>query len=198
MRRVNVNGNLTLMDYCTAGPQYASGGFIADSKTGTVINGSQQQFLVATAASAAGRTASGTRSSPASAGRAGRSTSAEQPAVHHPAHHPGRAGRSRTCTSTPPGKYNVFVPGAAAELVRHHLGERADPGHVDPAVAFYLAKPSDSVATINAAARARARTCSSPRASTTSTSRITSSAPDTVVLGLGIATLTAVERRRRR
>jgi hypothetical protein len=47
MRRVNVTGgNLTLMDYCTAGPQYASGGFIADSRTGFVINGSQQQFLV--------------------------------------------------------------------------------------------------------------------------------------------------------
>jgi len=47
MRRVNVTGgNLTLMDYCTAGPQYASGGFIADSRTDFVINGSQQQFLV--------------------------------------------------------------------------------------------------------------------------------------------------------
>src|SRR6266536_1508335 len=47
MRRVNITGgNLTLMDYCTAGPQYASGGFIADSTTGFVINGSQQQFLV--------------------------------------------------------------------------------------------------------------------------------------------------------
>ena len=47
MRRVNITGgNLTLMDYCTAGPQYASGGFIADSQTGFVINGSQQQFLV--------------------------------------------------------------------------------------------------------------------------------------------------------
>src|SRR5213075_2624263 len=47
MRRVNITGgNLTLMDYCTAGPQYASGGFIADSRTGFIINGSQQQFLV--------------------------------------------------------------------------------------------------------------------------------------------------------
>jgi hypothetical protein len=47
MRRVNITGgNLTLMDYCTAGPQFASGGFIADSKTGFIINGSQQQFLV--------------------------------------------------------------------------------------------------------------------------------------------------------
>ena len=47
LRRVNITGgNLTLMDYCTAGPQFASGGFIADSSTGFVINGSQQQFLV--------------------------------------------------------------------------------------------------------------------------------------------------------
>ena len=49
MRRVSVTGgNLSLMDYCSAGPQYASGGFIADSafSGGTVINGSQQQFIV--------------------------------------------------------------------------------------------------------------------------------------------------------
>ena len=46
MRRVNITGgNLTLMDYCT-GPSFASGGFIADSQTGFIINGSQQQFLV--------------------------------------------------------------------------------------------------------------------------------------------------------
>jgi hypothetical protein len=47
MRRVNVTGgNLSLMDYCTGGPQFASGGFISDSQTGFVINGSQQQFIV--------------------------------------------------------------------------------------------------------------------------------------------------------
>jgi hypothetical protein len=47
MRRVQVNGLLTLMDFCT-GPSFASGGFIADSQfTGaTVINGSQQQWVV--------------------------------------------------------------------------------------------------------------------------------------------------------
>jgi hypothetical protein len=46
MRRVNVTGgNVTLMDYCS-GPSFASGGFIADSAAGVVINGSQQQFLV--------------------------------------------------------------------------------------------------------------------------------------------------------
>jgi hypothetical protein len=47
LRRVDVNGLTTLMDYCT-GPSFASGGYIADSvfENGTVINGSQQQFLV--------------------------------------------------------------------------------------------------------------------------------------------------------
>src|SRR5215208_8097412 len=46
MRRLNISGaNLSLMDYCTAGPQYASGGFIADSNLPFVINGSQQQWL---------------------------------------------------------------------------------------------------------------------------------------------------------
>ncbi len=46
MRRVQTSGaNLSLMDYCTAGPQYASGGFIADSDLSYTISGSQQQWL---------------------------------------------------------------------------------------------------------------------------------------------------------
>src|SRR5260221_6716078 len=47
MRRVHVKGFATLMDYCTP-PSYASGGFIADSEFdgGTIVNGSQQQWLV--------------------------------------------------------------------------------------------------------------------------------------------------------
>ena len=46
LRRVDVRGgDLSLMDYCTDGPQYASGGYLADSRAGTVVNGSQQQWL---------------------------------------------------------------------------------------------------------------------------------------------------------
>ncbi len=47
MRRVQINGTTTLQDFCTQ-PNYASGGFIADSKiTGSKLtNGSQQQFIV--------------------------------------------------------------------------------------------------------------------------------------------------------
>ncbi|MDX6338548.1 MAG: hypothetical protein QOG05_5888 [Streptosporangiaceae bacterium] len=48
MRRVSVHGLLSLMDYCNGGPDFASGGFIADSafSGSQIINGSQQQFIV--------------------------------------------------------------------------------------------------------------------------------------------------------
>jgi hypothetical protein len=48
LREVDINGNLTLMDYCNGSPDYASGGFIANSvfSGGVVTNGSQQQFFV--------------------------------------------------------------------------------------------------------------------------------------------------------
>jgi hypothetical protein len=47
LRRVDVNGKLSLMDYCNGSPDYASGGFIADSRFSgsTVVNGSQQQWV---------------------------------------------------------------------------------------------------------------------------------------------------------
>jgi hypothetical protein len=47
MRRVHVNGNATLMDYCSS-PSFASGGFIADSSFtgGSIVSGSQQQYFV--------------------------------------------------------------------------------------------------------------------------------------------------------
>ncbi|MBF9072102.1 hypothetical protein I2501_29160 [Streptacidiphilus sp. NEAU-YB345] len=47
LRRVRINGNLSLMDHCTGSPDWASGGFIADSEFtgGAVTNGSQQQFF---------------------------------------------------------------------------------------------------------------------------------------------------------
>src|SRR4051812_45425366 len=46
MRRVNITGGtLTLMDFCTAGPQFASGGVIADSGAGAGVHRSPQQIL---------------------------------------------------------------------------------------------------------------------------------------------------------
>ena len=137
MRRVHVNGLTTLMDYCT-GPSFASGGFIADSQfDGSTVD---QRLAAAvaghgTARSTAGRTASGTRSSPASSGA---------PAAVLPGA-PRAAARTRRSPTSPvtreapylyvdaAGDYNVFVPGRAARLGRHDVGERADARHVDPA-----------------------------------------------------------------
>src|SRR5262245_11403190 len=47
LRRVHVNGFVTLFDYCSS-PGFSSGGFVADSQFSgsTVRNGSQQQFFV--------------------------------------------------------------------------------------------------------------------------------------------------------
>jgi Carbohydrate binding module (family 6) len=45
LRRVDINGNTTLMDFCDGSPGYASGGFIGDSVLGTVGNDSQQQYF---------------------------------------------------------------------------------------------------------------------------------------------------------
>ena len=47
LRRVQINGGVSLMDYCDGSPDYASGGFIADSAFtgGTIVNGSQQQYI---------------------------------------------------------------------------------------------------------------------------------------------------------
>ena len=65
MRRVHVNGQTTLMDYCT-GPSFASGGFIADSQFTAARSSTARSSSgwSATAISTAGPTVSGTRSSP--------------------------------------------------------------------------------------------------------------------------------------
>ena len=143
MRRVNINGNLTLMDYCTDGPQWASGGFIADSKTGSVTNGSQQQYLVRDSSIGSwsngvwNQVFAGVQGAPATNfgvptpiptdGRASAPTPTCRPIRP--------AGRSPTSTSIPPGSYNVFVPDAADQFVGHHLGERPHARPVDSAVA---------------------------------------------------------------
>jgi hypothetical protein len=48
IRRVDINGKVSLMDYCNGTPGYASGGFMADSviSGAAMTNGSQQQYVV--------------------------------------------------------------------------------------------------------------------------------------------------------
>jgi hypothetical protein len=190
MRRVNITGgNLTLMDYCTAGPQYASGGFIADSKTGFVINGSQQQFLV--------------RDS-----NIGGWSNAVWNQVF--AGVPGAPAQSfpdppyTTLATTPVSRekpylyvdssdtYNVFVPAARTNSSGITWENAQTPGHSIPLSDFFLAKPSDSVQTINSQLARGKNLIFTPGVYDIDQS-ITIRRADTIVLGLGMATLTAVD-----
>ena len=179
------------MDYCTAGPQYASGGFIADSKAGTVINGSQQQWLIRN--SSIGGWSNGVWNQ-VFAGVAGRPGAAlPEPAVHDAWPTTPVSREKPYLYVDADGGYNVFVPGRAARTRPAPPGRTARPrARSIPLSDFFLAKPADSVATINAQLAAGQEPAASRRACTTSTRASRSTAPDTVVLGMGIATLTAV------
>jgi len=192
MRRVHVNGLTTLMDYCT-GPSYASGGFIADSRFdgSTVINGSQQQFFVRNSNldgwtnGVWNQVFSGTVGAPAQC---------------FPASSCG--GPYTTVDRTPvsrekpylyvdgSGAWNVFVPAASHDSVGTTWENGPTPGRSIALSDFYVAKPTDSVATINNQLARGKNLLVTPGVYGIDSS-IDVKRPDTVVLGLGLATLTA-------
>ena len=89
------------------------------------------------------------------------------------------------------GEYRVFVPALRAEPHRHELVRQDAGRHVAcrwPTSSSSGPAPPPRPSTPPSP---RARTCWSPRARTTSTRPIHITRPDTVVLGLGLATLAA-------
>jgi hypothetical protein len=190
MRRVNITGgNLTLMDYCTAGPQWASGGFIADSKTGFVVNGSQQQFLVRDSSIGGWSNAvwnqvfTGVQGAPAQSfpdppytTLATTPVSRERPYLY--------VDSSET--------YHVFVPDTRTNSSGTTWEKGQTPGHSIPLSDFFLAKPSDSVQTINSQLARGKSLIFTPGVYGIDRSIMIKRA-DTIVLGLGVATLTAVD-----
>jgi hypothetical protein len=190
MRRVVVNGLTTLMDYCT-GPSFASGGFIADSQFNgsTVINGSQQQFLVRNSSldgwtnGVWNQVFSGVDGAPSecfpAAGGCGPYTTLATSRVMREAPYPYVDAS---------GNWNVFVPSAATNTAGTSWSGGATPGTSIPLGKFYVASPSDSAATINAAVRAGRNLLLTPGIYRLDQS-IVINRPDTVVLGLGFPTL---------
>ena len=191
MRRVHVNGFTTLMDYCT-GPSFASGGFIADSKFdgSVVVNGSQQQWVVRN--SAVDLWTNGVWNQVFS-GVVG------APAQCFPGHAP--CGGPYTTLATSPvtreapylymdasGHYNVFVPSAQRDSVGTTWANGATPGSSLPIEKFFVAQPTDSVATINDALGSGRNLILTPGIYHLDQS-IEVTRPDTVVLGLGFPTL---------
>jgi hypothetical protein len=194
LRRVEINGNVTLMDYCDGSPDYASGGFIADSDfTGAgITNGSQQQFLVRNSdidnwtnsvwnqvfsgdigAPAQDFTStSGIAGAPAYTTLATSPETQEEPFLYQDAS----------------GDYNVYVPSLQHNTSGTTWASGQTPGTSLPISKFFIASPSTSVVQIDLELALGKDLILTPGVYDLK-APILVSRPDTVVLGLGFATL---------
>ena len=191
MRRVNITGgNLTLMDYCTAGPQYASGGFIADSKTGFIINGSQQQFLVRD--SNIGGWSNGVWNQVFS-GVVGAPPQSFSTTPYNPPPYTTLAASPVTRENPflyvdSSGQYNVFAPALRRNSSDTTWGSGPAAGSSIPINQFFVAKPTDDAKAINNALARGQNLIFTPGIYHLDRS-IDVKRADTVVLGLGFPTL---------
>jgi hypothetical protein len=195
MRRVIVNGGASLMDYCSAGPQFASGGFIADSQFtgGTVVNGSQQQFIVRNTnldgwsngvwnQVFVGDPGAPPNSFSATSGLAGGTNpyttldtapqTQEQPFL----------------TSDASGKFHVFVPSLQHNTSGPSWAGSGTPGTSLPISKFFIATPSTPVVAIDAALALGKNLLLTPGVYNLKAPILVTRA-DTIVLGLGFPTL---------
>jgi len=186
MRRVQFNGDVTLMDYCTP-PSFASGGFIADSvfKGGIIVNGSQQQFVVRNSNvdlwtnAVWNQVFSGVIGAPAQSfpnptytTLATSPVTREAPFLYMDSDH----------------HFNVFVPSVRHNTAGTSWGTGPTPGSSISIDEFFVARPSDSAATINKALRHGKNLILTPGIYHLDRT-IEVTRPDTVVLGLGFPTL---------
>ncbi len=193
MRRVNVNGYATLMDYCT-GPSFASGGFIADSSFNgsTIVNGSQQQFFVRNSNldgwtnGVWNQVFSGTVGAPATCFPAASSCGGPYTTVDRT---PVSREKPFLYVDTT-GGWNVFMPAARRSSIGTTWADGPTQGRSIPLSEFYVAKPSDSVATLNSQLARGKNLLVTPGVYGVDGS-IDVKRAGTVVLGLGLATLTA-------
>ncbi|TCO52323.1 adenylyl cyclase [Actinocrispum wychmicini] len=189
LRRMNISGGtLSLMDYCTAGPQFASGGFIADSRLPSVVNGSQQQWLTRNSELAGwsngvwNQVFAGVVGAPAETGF---------PNPPYTTLDTTPVSREKPYLFVDPhGRFNVRVPSVRADSRGVSWANGMTPGRTLPLSDFFVAKPSTPVWLINAELASGKNLLLTPGVySVASSIRVTR--PDTVVLGIGHATLTA-------
>lgn len=191
LRRMNITGGgLSLMDYCTAGPQYASGGFIADSRLPATTNGSQQQWLTRNSEVESWSNAVWNQVFSGVVGAPDDATFPDPPYT--------------TLDTTPlsrekpylyvdrRGRYQVRVPEAQRNSRGVSWANGMTPGRTLPLSDFFVATPDDSVREINTAL-ARGRHLLLTPGVYDADRTIEVKRPGTVVLGLGHATLTAVD-----
>ena len=189
MRRVDVKDFTTFMPYCES-PNFASGGFVADSRLeGGALNGSQQQFYV--------------RNSDLGAGWSNYVwNQVFSGDIAAPAQDFGNGAAYTTLAQTPvskekpylyiddSGAWSVFVPSAQTNSVGPTWANGHTAGNSIPLSQFFVATPSDSVSTINAALSRGLNLLLTPGVYNVD-SPIKVKRAGTVVEGLGMATLTA-------
>lgn len=189
MRRVHVNGGFSLMDYCS-NPAYASGGFIADTKFtgGSVVSGSQQQFLVRNSDldgwsnGVWNQVFSGTVAAPAqSFGVAGANpyTTLDATAISADAPY---------LYTTGSGSYRVMVPAVQHHSVGTSWAGGSTAGTSKPIGDFFVATPSTPLAFINIALLVGKNLILTPGVYPLDAPIIVRR-PDTIILGMGFATL---------
>jgi hypothetical protein len=190
MRRLIISGgNLSLMDYCTAGPQYASGGFIADSNMPFVINGSQQQWLTRNSQIAGWSNGVWNQ---VFAGVEGAPSDAAFPNPPYTTLETTLVSREKPYLFIDEkGQYNVRMPSAQTNTRSTSWDEGLTPGRTIPIGDFFIARPSDSVQAINNQLARGMNLLLTPGVYDVARS-IAVKRANTVVLGIGHATLTAV------
>jgi hypothetical protein len=187
IRRVDINGNLFLFDYCSS-PAFASGGYIADSQFtgGAVINGGQQQYIVRNS------NIDGWSNGVWNQVFVGDNGAPAQDFV---------PGTQYTTVATSPvteeepflqvdgsGNYSVFVPALQHNTTGPSWTGGPTPGYPVPITQFFIASPSDPTWLINAALASGRNLILTPGVYDLS-QPIEVTRPNTVVLGLGFPTL---------
>ena len=188
MRRVQMDTGLTsLMDFCS-GPAYASGGFIADSVLpGVVINGSQQQYLVRN--SSLGIWTNGVWNQVFAGVNGAPPQSFPNPPYTTLATNPVSREKPFLYVDGN-GDYNVYVPDEQVASAGPTWTTGQTPGHSVPIDRFFIAKPNDSIQSIdNALARGQNLIFTPGVYDVDQTIKVKRA--DTIVLGMGMATLTA-------
>jgi len=191
IRRVQINGNLSLFDYCS-NPAFASGGFIADSQFtgGAIINGGQQQWI--------------TRNSNVDSWTNGVWNQVFSGVVGAPAQcfpQVSPCSGPYTTLATSPvtreepylyldteGNYNVFLPAVQRNTSGASWATSPTPGSSVPINRFFVAQPTDSAAKINLQLLLGKNLIFTPGIYNLNQAIIVPY-PDTVVLGLGMPTL---------
>ena len=194
VRRLDVRADpgdpaFSLMDYCTAGPQYASGGFIADSRFGDVVNGSQQQWFTRDSEV---RSWSNAVWNQVFAGVEGAPDDATFPDPPYTTLDTTPVSREKPYLYVDArGAWQVRVPSVARGSRGVTWADGTTPGRSVPLRDFYVARPGDDAARLDRELARGKHLLLTPGLYDVART-ITVRRPGTVVLGLGHATLTSV------